>query len=73
MAQPGFVVDAAQQQSIALLDELFDLVVHGGSGSGWRSWFTRRERRVELRGLYLWGGVGRGKTLLMDMFMQLPI
>ena len=70
MAQPGFVVDAAQQQSIALLDELFELVVHGGSGSDWRSWFTRRERRVEIRGLYLWGGVGRGKTLLMDMFYQ---
>ena len=70
MSQPGFVVDAEQQQSIALLDELFELVVHGGSASGWRAWFSPREQRPEIRGLYLWGGVGRGKTLLMDMFYQ---
>ncbi len=70
MAQPGFVVDAAQQQSIALLDELFEQVLKVRSESGWRSWFTRRERQTQIRGLYFWGGVGRGKTLLMDMFYQ---
>ena len=70
MAQPGFVVDAAQQQSIRLLDELFERVVRDASGRAWRAWFTRHERRAEIRGLYLWGGVGRGKTLLMDMFYQ---
>jgi len=70
MAQPGFVVDSAQQQSIALLDELFEQVLHGRCGNGWRAWFTRRERQTQIRGLYFWGGVGRGKTLLMDMFYQ---
>jgi cell division protein ZapE len=70
MAQSGFVVDSAQQQSVALLDELFAQVVNARSTSGWRAWFAPRERRAQIRGFYLWGGVGRGKTLLMDMFYQ---
>jgi cell division protein ZapE len=70
MAQPGFATDSAQQQSIALLDDLFEQIVHEPSKNGWRAWFLGRERRTDIRGLYLWGGVGRGKTLLMDMFYQ---
>ncbi len=34
--------------------------------SGWRRWFERPGQPVT--GLYLWGGVGRGKTWLMDLF-----
>jgi cell division protein ZapE len=33
---------------------------------GWRRWFQRAAPAT--RGLYVWGGVGRGKTWLMDLF-----
>jgi cell division protein ZapE len=31
-------------------------------------WLRKESPKTPLRGVYLWGGVGRGKTLLMDMF-----
>lgn len=34
--------------------------------TGWRSWLQKAEPAVS--GLYVWGGVGRGKTWLMDFF-----
>ncbi len=37
--------------------------------SGWCNWFSR-EKNSKVQGLYLWGGVGRGKTYLMDTFFD---
>ncbi|WOI56052.1 cell division protein ZapE [Palleronia sp. LCG004] len=35
-----------------------------------RGWFSRRSDPEPATGLYLWGGVGRGKSMLMDLFYR---
>lgn len=35
---------------------------------GWL--FARRQKEAPVRGLYIWGEVGRGKTMLVDMFFE---
>lgn len=66
--------DPAQEQAVLLLQDLYERLVarppHPDRGLG--AW-VRRLRGVEPEpeiGLYLWGGVGRGKTYLVDAFFD---
>ena len=70
LSQPGFERDLAQQQSVALLDRLYEQLLKQPASGSWRSWFSRSSQSEAICGLYFWGGVGRGKTLLMDLFYQ---
>ncbi len=70
MRKPGFVADAAQRRTVALLDDLFERIVDAPAPTWWQRVVPGRSRPATTRGLYLWGGVGRGKTLLMDLFYQ---
>jgi cell division protein ZapE len=64
--------DSAQEEALELLAGLesrlrLRRLARKSSSLGWL--FGARERREEpIRGLYLFGDVGRGKTMLMDMF-----
>lgn len=63
--QHGFVPDEAQRRAIAHLQRLYDDL----AASGRRGWLARLFGDGKaVRGLYLWGGVGRGKSFLMDGF-----
>ena len=63
--------DPAQEKAVAALQRLYDELVRAGEPPrGWRRGVARLfgQRPAHVRGLYLWGGVGRGKTLMMDLF-----
>lgn len=66
--------DAAQERIASALDRLTDEIsakrlAQKSSALGWL--FARKQPPVAVRGLYIHGGVGRGKTMLMDMFFEL--
>ncbi|WJV54281.1 cell division protein ZapE [Prodigiosinella aquatilis] len=72
--------DEVQYQTVIRLDNIHqELVKHvqdiqtppTGLLGKWRSWLGgREETTTPVQGLYMWGGVGRGKTWLMDLFFH---
>jgi len=67
LSQHGFLRDPAQGRAVAALDGLHVRLM-ASPRAGWRRWFGLATPPV--KGLYLWGGVGRGKTWLMDCFFE---
>ena len=57
--------DPAQDEAVDRLQALHLALITYGTG---RSFFGQQKEPP--RGLYIWGGVGRGKTLLMDVFFN---
>lgn len=63
--------DPNQRNVLEQLDHLADQLILRKVWSGKRqSLFRRQSWESPERGLYLWGGVGRGKTFLMDLFVD---
>lgn len=60
--------DIAQQQAVAALDRVVRDVAKARKRKDKMLGFLRKERKV--KGLYLYGSVGRGKTMLMDWCVQ---
>ncbi|GAB1042871.1 MAG: cell division protein ZapE [Shewanella algae] len=68
LTREDFSHDPAQEQAVKALQRVYD-ELQKPQKSGWRNWFSR-EKNSKVQGLYLWGGVGRGKTYLMDTFFD---
>lgn len=63
--------EAIAQRFGELCDALAERPEPGRSGSVIGRLLKRKEARtVRIKGLYLWGDVGRGKTMLMDLFFE---
>jgi len=80
LSQGEYQSDDVQRDAITQLDTIwqqFTLQKPEPATGGLRARFSKllgksRAEAVQdpVRGLYMWGGVGRGKTWLMDMFFQ---
>ncbi|MCP3909043.1 MAG: cell division protein ZapE [Oceanicoccus sp.] len=75
LKQPDFSYDPAQEQAVAYLQDLYSRLLAAeaettsdGFISRWLGRFKTPETAEPVKGLYFWGGVGRGKTYLMDAF-----
>ena len=72
--------DDVQREAVNRLDTIYqeltakpaDVVQSSGLKAAFGRLLGKKEPQVSapVRGLYMWGGVGRGKTWLMDMFYQ---
>ena len=68
LASGEFLPDPQQELVVQALDELHRQLTAPHRHAWWRR-ILRRPPPAP-RGLYLWGGVGRGKTWLMDLFFD---
>lgn len=74
-AGSDFQTDPAQAEAVERLQRLHDELIAAAANQaqGWLCRWRKPAARI-VPGLYLWGGVGRGKTMLVDLFFAaLPL
>ncbi len=75
LQRDDFNFDAAQQAAVEKLQALYDALIERDQQADKSGLLVRllgksKQTKQPVRGLYFWGGVGRGKTYLMDNFYE---
>ena len=71
LKRPDFFHDAAQENAVRHLQRLYDdLVAAQHNKPGVFGKLFGKKEQAPVKGLYFWGGVGRGKTYLVDTFFD---
>lgn len=71
LKRDDFSYDAAQEMAVKHLQRLYDDLVadyQTSKNKGLISKLFSKKQKEPIKGLYFWGGVGRGKTYLVDTF-----
>ncbi len=68
VASGALEADPVQRRAAGALDGMLARLADFERSNGF---FARFRRSETPRGLYMWGGVGRGKSMLMDVFFRL--
>ena len=73
----NFTADSAQQRAVEFLQRLYEELIDYRKNLSEQGVFARWAINLRLKksneipqGVYFWGGVGRGKTYLMDIFYE---
>lgn len=73
LEREGFSHDPSQEEAVKALQKVFDdLIARDRAEKGMFGRLSSKLGRkpAKVKGLYFWGGVGRGKTYLMDTFFD---
>lgn len=71
LTRDDFQHDAAQENAVKHLQRLYDdLTKEEAPKKGLLAKLFKGKQTNEVQGLYFWGGVGRGKTYLVDTFYE---
>ena len=72
IARQDLSYDAGQAAAITRLDSLYQQIKQQQAQSQQQGFLQKiwHKRPPPIKGVYLYGGVGRGKTMLMDMFAE---
>lgn len=74
LKREGFAHDSAQENAVKHLQRLYDDLIEQEAKRGQKKLLNqvkslfKKEEIIPVKGVYFWGGVGRGKTYLVDTF-----